>query len=259
MPEPEWRDLIEAGEVWLWEEGRLVHRDAQRTAHRPRLSRFYKWVLRVYAAQNSSRSVQRALGCTLAELGPEEWGLNFGSGPTEAHARVLNFDIRNLASVNVVGDGGLGLPFRDGSLRVVLSQEVLEHLSDPAQVVEEAFRVLKPGGVFYCQVPFMIGYHPGPTDYWRFTREGLRELFAQQPWEVEEIGITLGHGSGFYRIAVEYAAVTASAVAHPLYRITKGAAALALIPLKLPDLLTERSGQADRIPGGYFCIARKPL
>jgi 2-polyprenyl-6-hydroxyphenyl methylase/3-demethylubiquinone-9 3-methyltransferase len=40
----------------------------------------------------------------------------------------------------------LRLPFRDGVADVVVAGEVLEHVSDPARLVVEACRVLRPGG-----------------------------------------------------------------------------------------------------------------
>ncbi len=30
-----------------------------------------------------------------------------------------------------------------------------------------------PDGTLYVQLPLVIGHHPGPTDFWRFTREGI--------------------------------------------------------------------------------------
>lgn len=40
------------------------------------------------------------------------------------------------------------MPFADASFACVLSISVLEHIAEPARVVSEAYRVLRPGGVF---------------------------------------------------------------------------------------------------------------
>jgi len=170
--------------------------------------------------------------------------------------RFINVDLVAGERVDVVTRGAR-LPFRDGSIGAVVSQEVLEHLEDPDATVAEVHRVLMDGGLFYCQVPFIIGYHPGPTDFWRFTREGIRALFNPRDWTVEDLGISVGHGTGFYRIAVEFVAVSASAVAPRAYHIAKGLAAFALMPFKGFDALTHRTAQADRICGGYYCIVKK--
>ena len=175
---------------------------------------------------------------------------------TKLHERVINIDVFDGKAIDIVNVGAQ-LPFRDSSVDLVVSQEVLEHVDAPANISAESFRILKPGGVFFCQVPFIIGYHPGPTDYWRFTCEGLPQLFQEQPWEIQELSRTLGHGSGTYRILVEFMAVNASIISHRLYRPGKAFFVLLLYPLQWLDCLTRFSKEADRIPGGYFCIAQK--
>lgn len=68
------------------------------------------------------------------------------------------------------------LPLDDGALDVVLSTQVLEHVADPAAVLAEARRVLRPGGTLYVTVPFVWELHELPHDYYRFTAHGLEHL-----------------------------------------------------------------------------------
>lgn len=49
----------------------------------------------------------------------------------------------------VVQAAGEQLPFREGCFDLVISLQVLEHVTDPYEVLQEAFRVLKPGSFFY--------------------------------------------------------------------------------------------------------------
>jgi len=53
---------------------------------------------------------------------------------------------------DVVMGEALRLPFRDDSVDIVLSTGLLEHFEDPAPIVHEMVRVLRPGGLFYSDV-----------------------------------------------------------------------------------------------------------
>ncbi len=48
---------------------------------------------------------------------------------------------------------GISFPFADHSFDLVVCTEVIEHLLWPQHVVSEAFRVLRPGGMFIVSVP----------------------------------------------------------------------------------------------------------
>jgi SAM-dependent methyltransferase len=69
------------------------------------------------------------------------------------------------------------LPFRDASFDGVAAQAVLEHVIDPAIVVSEIYRVLKPGGIVYAETAFMAQVHEAAFDFVRFTHSGHRWLF----------------------------------------------------------------------------------
>lgn len=255
---PEWAELVRQSDAWEFRGAALVHRNALEAGEGGNsggaLKRFV--VNRLYAAQKNSGAVKRAVQQLLDGFEDEHWGLNFGAGATRFHERILNLDLGRGALTDIVSAGS-ELPFRDETLDLVISQEVLEHVDDPVHWIGEIRRVLKPGGRFYCQLPFIIGYHPGPTDFWRFSKEAYPMLFPNDKWEIETLELALGHGSGFYRILVEFCAVTASVLHSKLYMPTKGACAILFAPLQWLDGLTRFSDQKDRIPGGYFCIARK--
>lgn len=48
------------------------------------------------------------------------------------------------------------LPFKDGSMSAVVMLDVLEHLEDPATVLREIHRVLRPGGLFHIALPLEV-------------------------------------------------------------------------------------------------------
>ncbi len=54
---------------------------------------------------------------------------------------------------NLVEASGYALPLRDGSFGSVFSNSTLEHIPRTWEVIKEAARVLRPGGVFVITVP----------------------------------------------------------------------------------------------------------
>lgn len=216
-----------------------------------------RFVESVYATHNSSPQIVAALGRCLSHAGPSDRILNVGSGYGRRSPKTTNFDYVQTPSVDCRG-AAERLPFRSAAFNVIITQETLEHVREPDVAVSEMYRVLTPGGLLYCQVPFVIGYHPGPTDFWRFSREGIVQILERAGFSCDEIGIAVGPATGFYRIAVEFIAVIASRVSRNLYIPTKAAFALALAPVKLLDIALVNAAQADRIAGGYYVIARKP-
>jgi SAM-dependent methyltransferase len=84
------------------------------------------------------------------------------------------------------------LPFNDGSFDTVCIFFVLEHLEKPSLVVQEAFRVLRPGGVIYCTEVFNKGVFVFPEcqgieAYWKAFNQQQAD-FGGDP----NIGIKLG-------------------------------------------------------------------
>lgn len=82
--------------------------------------------------------------------------------------------------VDVVQADPHKLPFEDASFDVVLSASCLEHCRRPWELVLEMDRVLKPKGGLVITVPWRIGYHPYPLDFWRMSPDAFDELLG--PW-----------------------------------------------------------------------------
>lgn len=54
---------------------------------------------------------------------------------------------------------------------------VLEHCEQPFVMADNLARLLCEGGRLYVSVPFVARFHGYPSDYWRFTHEGVKKLF----------------------------------------------------------------------------------
>jgi SAM-dependent methyltransferase len=214
------------------------------------------YVKRIYGDHNFSIAVRRHLHLVLSRITSGQTGLNVGAGFTRLHPQVVNVDVVAGTAIDYQASV-LALPFRDGSFDVVITQETLEHVSDPFKAMSEIARVLKRGGALYCQLPFVIGFHPGPQDFWRFTAQGIRELVERSGLRITEQMISVGGATGYYRISVEFWSGLFSLGRPPLYKVLKALFALLLYPVKWLDVLFALSPERDRIPGGYLVIAYK--
>ena len=66
------------------------------------------------------------------------------------------------------------LPFRDEQFDAIVCLEVIEHVPNPQQVLNEISRTLKKGGQVWLSMPFLYPLHDAAFDFQRFTEYGLR-------------------------------------------------------------------------------------
>jgi SAM-dependent methyltransferase len=59
----------------------------------------------------------------------------------------------------VIADANRPLPLADASVSVVTAMDVIEHLYDPARLIREATRALKPGGYLVVATPNLASWH----------------------------------------------------------------------------------------------------
>lgn len=110
---------------------------------------------------------------------PDKLFLDCGAGLRKVcYPNVINYEIVNYSTTDVVGVAEK-LPFADNSLDGVISVAVLEHVKDPFLGAAEMARVLKPGGVLFCSVPFLQPLHGYPHHYYNMTAEGMKNLFPK--------------------------------------------------------------------------------
>ena len=216
----------------------------------------YFIVKKIYGDHNSSPNVQAAIKRLFLLLPDMFVGLNVGAGKTNLHPNLKNLELQPGSNIDYVGSV-IKIPCSKNYFDVVIAQEVLEHVESPPLAVAEIYRVLKVGGYIYLQLPFIIGFHPCPKDFWRFTHQGIMELLDPTKFKIIETGISVGPAVGFYRILVEFMSLFLSLGIGFLYKPAKLISAIIFWPIKLLDGLLIRTSQADRISGGYFIIGQK--
>ena len=110
------------------------------------------WVARRIEAAFSGRSCRVLdVGCGGGFLTNDLAARGHRVSGVDASAEALEVAARHDASRSVVyrrGDAE-ALPFPDGEFDAVCAMDLLEHVENPARVVGEAARVLRPGGLFF--------------------------------------------------------------------------------------------------------------
>ncbi len=78
--------------------------------------------------------------------------------PGSGYREIALDRIRRGGRGSVIAAVGESLPFRDNSFDVIISLEVLEHVEQPAAVLREVYRILRPGGWFYLSCPNYLSF-----------------------------------------------------------------------------------------------------
>ena len=79
---------------------------------------------------------------------------------------------------------GKKFPFSDNSFESLISNQVLEHVFNPEEFLQECNRVLKPGGIFVLSVPFVWEEHEQPYDFGRYSSFGLSHICQKNGFEI---------------------------------------------------------------------------
>jgi SAM-dependent methyltransferase len=66
----------------------------------------------------------------------------------------------------------------------VFCLSVMEHCAQPFLMASNITQLLMPGGCLYISVPYAWKFHGYPSDYWRFTHEGVKKLFPDLAFDM---------------------------------------------------------------------------
>jgi SAM-dependent methyltransferase len=164
--------------------------------------------------------------------------------------RYVAVDLRQTPLVNVVGRGEQ-LPLAGARFDLVICSQVLEYIPEPAAVIAEIYRVLKPGGFLLLSVPAVFP-RDSDNDRWRFLPESLRYLLRSF-CEVEVVA----EGSsiaGFFRTAN----VCLVMFARPaLVRILLQFTLIPLLNVAAAALESVSGSSSDQLAANFSAFARK--
>ncbi len=178
--------------------------------------------------------------------------LDIGSGGRIISEKIITVDKFYTTNTKVLADIHF-LPFRDNSVDLIICTGTLEHIENPWIAVNEFKRVLKKNGYCYTGVPFMQGYHLDPSDYWRFTMEGLKILFKD--FYIEEVGVLMGSSSGLsWAINDFFRSFSDNRFISELLGII---ARFLFFYVKYFDFILRKKQNNKLFASGYYIIARK--
>ena len=142
------------------------------------------------------------------------------------------------------------IPFESNYFDAILCIAVLEHVENPEEVVPELYRVLKPGGHLILEVPFLQPEHKVPTDFQRYTKDGLVRLVSHNGFSVERVkGLFTVYHTLYWQVYVWL-----HLKRNVGYRLLR----LVLLPLLL--WCSRRSATySDRLATGFQLVATKQV
>lgn len=198
---------------------------------------------------------------SLIEENRDGWVLDCGSGsPSMGFYNLVHLDLHAFPQVDVVTDG-TALPFADETFDAVLSEAVLEHVTDPDAYTREVARVMKPGALVRLDVAFMVPFHGVPDHYFNMTRSGLRVVVERAGLEVESLD------SGPH----QHPQIALSLMLNQYVSGTPDQGKVArLLDMKITDAIDKLAAGGgdpfdgltpeamDIIAAGFSCVARKP-
>ena len=79
------------------------------------------------------------------------------------------------------------IPLENSSFDTVFSTQTIEHVEDHQGLINEAYRLVKPGGYFIVSGPLYWYLHEEPYDFFRFTKYGFTYIFEKAGFEVVQI------------------------------------------------------------------------
>lgn len=92
---------------------------------------------------------------------------------------IVDADKFDYENSDVTPFNGKDIPFENDKFDAVICTEVLEHVEDYQYLIDEMYRVMKPGAKGIVTIPWSARYHYIPYDFFRYTPSSLKTMFAK--------------------------------------------------------------------------------
>lgn len=174
------------------------------------VKRFYQQQFSIF---NSDHPVQGTISHLIEDLVEKNKGfvLDIGAGDCPHRNSFKSWTYRAVDVIQnakgtideIINRENPRINLADSSVDMILCTHVLEHAIFEKPLLDEIFRVLKPGGNLIVVVPFMYREHMMPFDYRRYSVVGICTLLQTFEYTVREC-YTLGNAwFTAYRLILE--------------------------------------------------------
>ena len=109
----------------------------------------------------------------------------------DKEAKITSVDISDERSPDIRADLEKPFPFKDAEFDNIFCFNMLEHVFNYSNVINESARVIKDNGRMVGTVPFLGSVHGDPDDYFRYTKSTLKRVFKKAGFKeikIEAIG-----------------------------------------------------------------------
>jgi len=174
---------------------------------------------------------------------------------------ITGLDIRKTDFTEIKGDVHQ-MPIKSECFDAVICQATLEHIEDVNKALDEITRVIKKSGLLYIDMPFIQGYHALPTDYRRYTKNGLENTIKNKAdFETIDSGTSKGPTSTLVWIMCEYLGFLFSFGNYKVRKALSAGLRILTFWLKYLDKLLIRThgfdGKAMSIPSAVYWYGKK--
>ena len=131
------------------------------------------------------------------EVKPSDKVLDAGAGSCRykkyfSHAQYETTDFENVFDKSAAALHDFicdlhSIPKPNNFYDVIICTQVLEHVEYPQKVINEFYRILKPGGKLFLTVPQGYGLHGEPYNFYNFAKFGLESLFKNAGFDIQFI------------------------------------------------------------------------
>jgi hypothetical protein len=136
--------------------------------------------------------------------------LDLGSGKNASYMKFMKIEESSITTVDFFNKSEMKLDLEKelnlekNKYDTIILFNTLEHIYNYKSLISQINKTLKQTGKFEIFVPFLIGYHPDPNDFFRPTHKYLMSILNESGFEGEIYLIGVGPFISSYQMIFRY-------------------------------------------------------